>query len=111
MNSVHCIYLMLLAIGLNKLFLIPDIPDSTSSTWQLCRCQKHCWSSSLAFSHSFCPQTIFVNRGAENCCDFQFSENFDFSRNKGTNAGRFRKNAGMREERRNEGFPARLRDG
>ena len=23
MNSVHCIYLMLLAIGLNKLFLIP----------------------------------------------------------------------------------------
>ena len=24
MNSVHCIYLMLLAIGLNKLFLIPD---------------------------------------------------------------------------------------
>ena len=26
MNSVHCIYLMLLAIGLNKLFLIPDLP-------------------------------------------------------------------------------------
>ena len=24
MNSLHCIYLMLLAIGLNKLFLIPD---------------------------------------------------------------------------------------
>ena len=24
MNSVHCIYLVLLAIGLNKLFLIPD---------------------------------------------------------------------------------------
>ena len=24
MNSVHCIYLMLLAIGLNKIFLIPD---------------------------------------------------------------------------------------
>ena len=24
MNCVHCIYLMLLAIGLNKIFLIPD---------------------------------------------------------------------------------------
>ena len=24
MNSVHCIYLMLLVIGLNKIFLIPD---------------------------------------------------------------------------------------
>ena len=33
------------------------------------------------------------------------------SQNKGKNAGRSRKNAGMRERSQNAGFPARLRDG
>ena len=33
------------------------------------------------------------------------------SQNKAKNAGRSRKNAGMREISRNAGFPARLRDG
>ncbi len=33
------------------------------------------------------------------------------SQNKAKNAGRSRKNAGMRKIRQNAGFPARLRDG
>ena len=40
-----------------------------------------------------------------------FSANLIFPRSKAKNAGRFRKNAGMREGRQNAGFPARLRDG
>ena len=39
-----------------------------------------------------------------------FSDFFHF-RNKARNAGRSRKNAGMREISQNAGFPARLRDG
>ena len=36
---------------------------------------------------------------------------FDFSRNKGKHAGCSCENAGMREERRNAGFPERLLEG
>ena len=29
-------------------------------TFLFARCRKHCWSTSRAFSHSFCPQNIFM---------------------------------------------------
>ena len=45
---------------------------------------------------------------SENYCDFL---RFLLFRNKAKNAGRSRKNAGMREISQNAGFPARLRDG
>ena len=45
---------------------------------------------------------------SNNYYDFQ---RFFLFRNKARNAGRFRKNAGMREISQSAGFPARLRDG
>ena len=48
--------------------------------------------------------------GAKNYINSDFYRNF-VSQNKAKNAGRSRKNAGMREIDRNAGFRARLRDG
>ena len=61
--------------------------NQISINFLVARCQKHCWST---FSHSFCPQNIFVV--LKICRDFQRI----FSRNKAKNAGCFRKNAGRK---------------
>ena len=60
---------------------------------------------SLPFSQSSFEQNVSVERKL-----IAISRNFLF-RNKARNAGRSRKNVGMREISRNAGFPARLRDG
>ena len=70
------------------------------------RCRKHCWSASRAFSYSFCPKNTFeMQSGMKIVAIFR---EFAFSRNKAKARNVFAK---MREERRNAGFPARLRDG
>ena len=54
---------------------------------------------------------VFSNKMSpyrKNYCDFQ---RFLLFQNKARNAGRSRKNAGMREINRNAGLPARLWDG
>ena len=53
-----------------------------------------------AFPNKMCPYS-------SNYCAFQ---RFLLFRNKARNAGCSRKNAGVREESQNAGFPARLRD-
>ena len=34
--------------------------NQISIKFLVARCRKHCWSASRAFSHSFCPQNVFV---------------------------------------------------
>ena len=55
------------------------------------RCRQHCWSASRAFSHSFCPQNMFVALKI-----VAIFREFDFFRNKAKNEGRFRTNAGRK---------------
>ena len=62
---------------------------------------RYYWRFRRAFSNKMSPYS-------KNYCDFQ---RFLLFRKKARNAGRFRKNAGMREISQNAGFPARLRDG
>ena len=59
------------------------------------------WRFHRAFSNKMSPYS-------QNYCDFQ---RFLLFRNKARNAGRSRKNAGMREISQNAGFPTWLRDG